>query len=121
MLTSIYVSAIVLAFSAARVAGHAAINPALGVTGTAVRNDVQRPKAGKECGNIAVAGAIDSSTPVVADASGAFTVDVTDFNAGKDGSRSVTMQVDAAGTGTNFVAGKVTTNGNAVSASYSLS
>jgi hypothetical protein len=33
-----------------------------------------------------------------------------DFS-GKDGSRQVTMQVDAAGTGAKFVAGKVTTNG----------
>jgi hypothetical protein len=33
------------------------------------------------------------------------------FSSGKDGSRQVTMQVDAAGTGAKFVAGKVTTNG----------
>jgi hypothetical protein len=36
---------------------------------------------------------------------------------GKDGSRSVTMQVDAAGTGANFVAGQVTANGDAAPAS----
>jgi hypothetical protein len=80
MLTSFYLSAIVLAFSTAQVAGHAAINPALGVKGTAVRNDVQRPKTGQECGNVGIAGAIDNSTPVTADASGAFTVDVENFN-----------------------------------------
>jgi hypothetical protein len=38
------------------------------------------------------------------------------FPSGKDGSRSVTMTVDAAGTGAKFVAGKVTTNGDAAPA-----
>jgi hypothetical protein len=35
---------------------------------------------------------------------------------GKDGSRQVTMTVDAAGTGAKFVAGKVTANGQAAPA-----
>jgi hypothetical protein len=38
-------------------------------------------------------------------------------SSGKDGSRQVTMQVDAAGTGAKFVAGKVTTNGELAPAS----
>jgi hypothetical protein len=122
----------VLAFSAVDVAAHAAINPALGVKATAVRNDVQRPSNNKPCGNAALT-AIDTSTAVTADASGSFTVDVENFNglvlppwpgiqyanlsfSGKDGSRSVTMQVDPAGTGANFVAGQVTANGEAAPA-----
>ncbi|KAF2108605.1 hypothetical protein BDV96DRAFT_692413 [Lophiotrema nucula] len=105
----------VLSFSAVQVAAHAAINPALGVTGTAVRNDVQRPSANKPCGNADLA-AIDTSTAVTADASGSFTTTIQNFNGGQDGSRQVTVQVDAAGTGSNFVAGDVTANGVAAPA-----
>ncbi|OAK95789.1 hypothetical protein IQ06DRAFT_231187 [Phaeosphaeriaceae sp. SRC1lsM3a] len=112
---SILLFTAVVAFSAVDVAAHAAINPALGVTGTAARNDVQRPSNNKPCGNAALT-AIDTSTAVTADASGSFTVDIQNFNGGKDGSRSVTMQVDAAGTGAKFVNGQVTANGEAAPA-----
>ncbi|KAH5542923.1 hypothetical protein HBI25_240530, partial [Parastagonospora nodorum] len=112
---SVLLSGAILAFSATEVWAHAAINPALGVKGTAVRNDVQRPSANKPCGNTALT-AIDSSTAVKADASGSFTVNVENFNGGKDGSRSVTMQVDAAGTGAKFANGQVTVNGDAAPA-----
>jgi hypothetical protein len=67
------------AILAAEVVAHAAINPALGVQGTAARNDVQRPSNNKPCGNAALT-AIDTSTAVTADASGAFTVDIENFN-----------------------------------------
>jgi hypothetical protein len=76
---SILLSGAVLALSAVNVSAHAAINPALGVKGTAVRNDVQRPAGNKPCGNAALT-ALDSSTAVKADASGSFTVDVENFN-----------------------------------------
>jgi hypothetical protein len=76
---SILVPAAILAFSAVEVCAHAAINPALGVKATAVRNDVQRPSANKPCGNAALT-AIDTSTAVTADASGSFTVNVQNFN-----------------------------------------
>jgi hypothetical protein len=69
----------IMAFSAVEVMGHAAINPALGVKATAVRNDVQRPSTAKPCGNAALT-ALDSSTAVKADAAGSFTVDVQNFN-----------------------------------------
>lgn len=105
---------VVLALFAAQVAAHSAINPALGVKATAVRNDVQRPATGQECGKISIASTIDTSTTVTADASGAFQVDVQNFNGGKDGSRQVTIQVDATGTGKSFVAGTVSVNGQAV-------
>ncbi|KAH8702833.1 hypothetical protein GQ44DRAFT_631182 [Phaeosphaeriaceae sp. PMI808] len=106
---------VILAFSAIEVSAHAAINPALGVKGAATRNDAQRPSNNKPCGNSALT-AIDTSTAVTADASGSFTVDIQNFNGGRDGSRQVTMQVDAAGKGANFVAGKVTANGQAAPA-----
>ena len=59
---------------------HAIILPALGVTGTPSRNDVQRPSAANECGNVNVASTIGSSQTVQADANGQFTVQVEDFN-----------------------------------------
>jgi hypothetical protein len=105
---------VVLALSAAQVVAHSAISPALGVKATAVRNDVQRPATGQECGKISIASTIDTSTAVTADASGAFQVDVQNFNGGKDGSRQVTIQVDATGTGKSFIAGTVSANGQAV-------
>ncbi|ORY10277.1 hypothetical protein BCR34DRAFT_485959 [Clohesyomyces aquaticus] len=115
LFNSMLLSGAVLAFSAIQVSAHAAINPALGVKATAVRNDVQRPSTAKPCGNADLA-AIDTSTAVTADSSGSFTVDIQNFNGGRDGSRQVTMQVDAAGTGAKFVAGQVTVNGQAAPA-----
>jgi hypothetical protein len=76
---SVLLSGAILAFSAVEVMGHAAINPALSVKGTAARSDVQRPSTNKPCGNAALA-AIDTSTAVTADASGSFTVDIQNFN-----------------------------------------
>jgi hypothetical protein len=76
---SILVPTAILAFSTVNVLGHAAINPALGVKGTAVRNDVGRPSTQAPCGKAALT-AIDTSTAVTADASGSFTVDIQNFN-----------------------------------------
>lgn len=90
---------------------HAGITPALGVTGTFARGNVQRPSAANECGNINVAQNIDKSTPVAASANGQFTVTVTNFNAGQDGSRQVSATVDATGTGKTF-AGQVSISKN---------
>ncbi|KAI0266508.1 hypothetical protein BC834DRAFT_843099 [Gloeopeniophorella convolvens] len=93
---------------------HALINPALGVKGTAVRGDVQRPSTADPCGNVNIAQTLGTSTPVVAAADGTVSTTVVDFNAGADGSRSIkSVEVDASGTGKSFVAGKVVTNGNA--------
>jgi len=92
---------------------HAGVAPALGVAGTFTRNDVQRPSTAAECGKINVANTIDSSTAVVAAADGTFTATVTNFNAGGDGSRKVSLKVDATGAGKTFVAGTVQTNGDA--------
>jgi len=104
------IAAVFLTFSA-QVHAHAAIAPVLGVTGAPKRADVQRPSTASACGKTNVAATIDKSTPVVAAADGSFTVTATNFNGGKDGSRQVTMTVDATGAGKNFVAGTVSKNG----------
>jgi hypothetical protein len=109
-------AAIALTFTA-QVQAHAAIAPALGLAAAPKRSDVQRPSTAKGCGNVNVAQTINTSTPVVAAADGSFTVTVTNFNGGRDGSRQVTMTVDATGAGTKFVAGTVTKNGQAAPAS----
>lgn len=93
------------------VQAHAIINNALGVKGKPVRNNVQRPSTAKPCGNVNIQTTLGSTTPLVMNASGAFSTTVTNFNAGVDGSRQVTAKVDAAGTGKNFVAATVTKNG----------
>ncbi|KAF5310567.1 hypothetical protein D9619_008197 [Psilocybe cf. subviscida] len=92
---------------------HAAIAPALGVSGTPVRNNVQRPSSANPCGNVNIANTINTSTAVAANSAGQFTTTITNFNGGADGSRKVTAKVDATGKGTKFVAAAVTTNGDA--------
>ncbi|CAA7264422.1 unnamed protein product [Cyclocybe aegerita] len=105
--------ALVLALCLQRVSAHAAVAPALGVNGTPVRNNFRRPNNANPCGaGINIANAIDSSTAVAANAAGSFTATAINFNGGGDGSRQVTARVDATGTGQNFVAATVTTNGN---------
>lgn len=94
-----------------QVNAHAGITPALGVSGTFARGNVQRPSTASPCGNINIAQNIDTSTPVAAAANGQFTVTVTNFNAGADGSRQVSATVDATGTGKSF-AGAVTISKN---------
>lgn len=91
---------------------HAIISPALGVTGTPVRNDVQRPSKQAPCGTVDIAQTINTTTPIVAAADGSFATNITNFNAGQDGSRQVTAEVDATGTGSSFVAATVTKNGD---------
>lgn len=80
MLFKTCVSVIVVAYGAVQVTAHAAIAPALGVSGTPSRSDVQRPSVNKPCGNQALS-AIDTSKAVIADASGNFQVSITNFNA----------------------------------------
>jgi len=103
-------SALVLAL-ALQVHAHAAVSPALGVSGTPVRADVQRPSDAEPCGTIDIASALDSSTAVTASADGTVDATALDFNAGTDGSREFTAKVDPTGTGKSFVAMTITTNG----------
>ncbi|CDO68171.1 hypothetical protein BN946_scf184938.g23 [Trametes cinnabarina] len=91
---------------------HAAVAPALGVKGTPVRNDVQRPSKNSECGNVNIAQTIDTSTAVQAAGNGTFAATIINFNAGVDGSRQVTALVDPTGTGKSFVSADVLQNGD---------
>ncbi|KAI0628213.1 hypothetical protein C8Q77DRAFT_479535 [Trametes polyzona] len=95
-----------------QVSAHAVISPALGLQGKPVRNDAQRPKKGKECGNTDIAKTFDSSTAVPVAANGTFPATITNFNGGVDGSRQVTALVDASGTGKSFVPATVLQNGD---------
>ncbi|EIM88835.1 uncharacterized protein STEHIDRAFT_166817 [Stereum hirsutum FP-91666 SS1] len=95
-----------------QVHAHAGVSPALSVSGDLTRNDVQRPSSSSPCGNINIAKSVDSSTPVKAATNGSFAATVTNFNGGKDGSREMTVQIDADGTGKNFVKGTMLVNGN---------
>jgi len=114
MFSKIWTSAALVLALALQVSAHAAISPALGVSGTPDRNNVKRPNANSPCGaGVNIANTIDTSTAVAADAAGSFNVVAISFNRGSDGSRQVTAKVDATGKGTKFVAMNVTTNGDA--------
>lgn len=103
-----------------QVNAHAGVAPALGVQGKLTRKDVQRPSTAKPCGKIALTN-IDTSTPVIAAADGTMTINVTNFNGGKDGSREIkTLRIDATGTGKSFQAAPasaITKNGVAAPSS----
>nr|GAT42574.1 predicted protein [Mycena chlorophos] len=104
--------AIVLAL-ALNVHAHASPVPMLGVSGIPTRNDVQNPSTGSPCGKINIAETINSSASVAMEADGRTAkINVTDYNAGADGSRSVSVLVDPTGTGKHFVAANVTKNGD---------
>ncbi|KAF7345592.1 hypothetical protein MVEN_01578000 [Mycena venus] len=114
MFSSVLTSATILLALALRASAHAMPSPALGVKGIPVRNDVQRPSNDKPCGNVDIASNIDTSTAVPVESDGTTVMlNVTNYNPGGDGSRSVSVLVDPTGTGKKFVAAKVTKNGNA--------
>ncbi|KAH7869308.1 uncharacterized protein C8R40DRAFT_1131130 [Lentinula edodes] len=114
MFSKVFASLSVLLAISVQVNAHAAIAPALGVDGTPVRADVQRPSTASPCGTVNVASTLDTSTPVQAAADGTFTATATDFNAGADGSRSVTAKVDPTAQGKTFsTAVTVSQNGDA--------
>lgn len=108
---------VALLAAVSQVQAHAFISPGLGVAGTGVRNDVQRPSAAAPCGKASLAD-IDSSTAIPA-VNGVFNAVITNFNAGKDGSTQITAAtVDTTGTGKSFTGQvAVTTNGVAAPAS----
>ena len=60
---------------------HAAIAPELGISGTPVRNDVQRPSTAKPCGNTNIAQTIDTSGTVALQSDDTFTATITNFDA----------------------------------------
>lgn len=86
---------------ASQVQAHCIFTPALGVSGTPVRNDVQRPSAANPCGTVSLAD-IDTSTAAVA-TNGLFNVLATNFNGGVDGATALkSATVDTTGTGKSF-------------------
>jgi len=92
---------------------HAAFFAALGVDGTPVRGDVQRPSESSPCGTISL-DKIDSSTPIPVDSSGVLNPNVINFNGGTDGSRAIgSMLISQAGTAnfTTLDLSTVTKNG----------
>ncbi|KAH9994225.1 hypothetical protein BJV77DRAFT_1182556 [Russula vinacea] len=108
-----FIAPIFLLALTSSVNAHAAIAPALGVKGNPARSDVQRPSQAKPCGNINIAQNLGNSTAVNVNAKGIFTANITGFDPGADGSRSIkTVQVDASGNGTHFVPAQILTNGD---------
>ena len=69
-----------LVAGALRAHGHAAIVPELGVSGTPVRNDVQRPRNNKPCGKTDIASNFDTSGSLLLDSDNTFTTNITNFN-----------------------------------------
>ncbi|KAH9994221.1 hypothetical protein BJV77DRAFT_1101383 [Russula vinacea] len=113
MFSKSFIAPIFLLALASSVNAHAAIAPALGVKGNPARSDVQRPSQAKPCGNINITQILDNSTAVNVNAKGIFTANITGFDSGADGSRSIkTVQVDASGNGTHFVPAQILTNGD---------
>jgi len=115
MFSKVFATISVLLAVSSQVHGHAIIAPPLGVTGTPARSDVQRPSTASPCGTINVASTLDTSTPVQAAADGTFTTTATDFNAGADGSTSVSAKVDPTAQGTTFTT-PVTVSANGIAA-----
>jgi len=89
---------------------HTGIYPALGVDQFERKNVHRQSDGGGPCG-MNIAKNLDSSKPIEVDDDGTFTATVESYNGGVDGTRLVNLQVDASGTGDNFVDGKVTKNG----------
>lgn len=59
---------------------HAIITPALGVNGTATRNDVQRPATNALCGKVNVTAELPLSTTITVNKDGSFMANITNFN-----------------------------------------
>ena len=80
MLSNSFIAFIFLVASISSVNAHAGLNPAIGIKGDIVRNDVQRPSPNSPCGNVNIAQNLDNSTAVPADADGNFSPTIVDFN-----------------------------------------
>ena len=78
--SKLYFVAALLLGASMQAQAHAIISPALGVTGTPVRNDVQRPSTNAECGNVNIAQTFDTSTAAPVAANGQFQATITNFN-----------------------------------------
>ena len=78
---NLFAVATLLLGAALQAHAHAAIAPELGVSGTPVRSDVQRPSKAKPCGNTNIAQTIDTSGTVALNSDGTFSATITNFNA----------------------------------------
>jgi hypothetical protein len=58
----------------------AAVVPALGVKGTPAIGDIQRPSITERCVDVDTTQNLDTSIAVIADASGAFSLSIVNFN-----------------------------------------
>ncbi|KAI1784549.1 hypothetical protein LXA43DRAFT_1066673 [Ganoderma leucocontextum] len=100
---SFIAAAIVFLSVSLEASAHAAISPVLGVSGTPVRSDVQRPTNARPCGRTNVADTFETSDTITMDADNTFNATITNFNKGVDGSREiVSALVDVTGTGEQF-------------------
>jgi hypothetical protein len=81
MFSKALLTAVVAAvFAAQQVRGHCVIVQPLGVKGTPVRNDVQRPSTANPCGTVNIANTLDTTTASTIDANGQLTTTATNFN-----------------------------------------
>ena len=71
---SLLASVVVGASLALQASAHAIVMPALGVSGTPVRNDVERPSAAKPCGKVDIASTLGATQAITANADGSFQV-----------------------------------------------
>ncbi|KAJ7693228.1 hypothetical protein B0H17DRAFT_1132692 [Mycena rosella] len=112
MFSSVFTSTALVLALVLQAHAHAMPSPALGVSGLPARSDVQRPSTSSPCGSVNIASSVDNSTAVPAAADGTVMLNITNYNPGADGSRSVSVMVDPTGTGKKFVAATVTKNGD---------
>jgi len=114
MFSKILSSSVLVLALCHQVASHALVAPPLGVNGTPIRADVQRPSTASPCGADVtdIGTAIDSAMTVVVNSNGSFSLNGTCFNGGTDGSLLFKAQVDSSGNGTHFVSMPITVNGN---------
>lgn len=63
-----------------RVYAHAIITPALGVNGTATRNDVQRPTNASMCGTVNITATLTTSGTIPLRSDGTIMANITNFN-----------------------------------------
>ncbi|KAF8483931.1 hypothetical protein DFH94DRAFT_600705, partial [Russula ochroleuca] len=110
MFSKSFVALIFLALTSS-VNAQVCMSPALGVS-TPSAQDVQQPTDNAPCGTINIAQNLDTSQFVSADKDGKFSPSIVSFAPGSDGSQYIaTVKVDATGTGSNFVAASMISNG----------
>ena len=80
MFFKVIAAAAILLSASLEASAHAAVSPVLGVSGTHVRSDVQRPNNARPCGRTNIAAAFDTSDTITMNADNTFTATITNFN-----------------------------------------